>query len=310
MFLGASEPIPPATRFDARSSVLMNAWQRALRGSRHDWQLHLSSVFSVGIAFVCLASALLVVANIQELRLRWSHTGRASVYLQPNAAAAEVDAIATALRATRGVVQVDFVTSEAARQELLNSGDEILAGLPSEAFPASLEVRVHDPERSGALARMAEKLRFLPRVEAVETYEAWGDRLSSLLRSALTGAGVLALVVLGTVVSVVSSTIRLSLQRRRMEVQVLKMVGATDDYVRRPFVIEGAAQGALGASCAIGVVMVLFLAAYVRFDAELSLLLGAPPRFLPWYAVLGLLGLGTGLGALSAHLSLKRMLLA
>lgn len=288
----------------------MNAWQRALRGTRHDWQLHLSSVFSVGVAFICLASALLVVSNIQELRLRWAHTGRASVYLQPDASPADVDAIAAALRATRGVVQVDYVTSEAARQELLHSGDEILARLPSQAFPASLEVRVHDPERSGALARMAEKLRFLPRVEAVETYEAWGDRLSSLLRSALMGAGVLSLVVLGTVVSVVSSSIRLSLQRRRLEVQVLKMVGATDDYVRRPFVIEGAAQGALGALCAISIVVVLFLVGYVRFDSELALLLGAPPRFLPWYAVLGLVALGTSLGAASAHLSLKKMLLA
>ncbi len=288
----------------------MNAWQRALRGGRHDWQLHLSSVFSVGIAFICLASALLVVANIQDLRLRWSHTGRASVYLQQNADAAEVDAIAAALRNTRGVVQVDHISSAAARDELLKSGDEILAGLPPEAFPASLEVRVHDPERSGALGRMAEKLRFLPRVEAVETYEAWGERLGALLSSALVAAAVLALVVLGTVASVVGSTMRLSLQRRRMEVHVLKVVGATDDYVRRPFIIEGAAQGALGATAALAVMVVLFLSVYARFDTELSLLLGAPPSFLPWYAALGIVALGTSLGALSAHFSVKKLLTA
>jgi cell division transport system permease protein len=267
-------------------------------------------VFSVGIAFICLASALLVVANIQELQARWSHTGRASVYLQPNAAEAEVEAIALALRATRGVVQVDHVSSEAARSELLRSGDEILAGLPPEAFPASLEVRVHDPDRSGALANMADKLRLLPKVEAVETYEAWGERLGALLSSALGAAAILALVVLVTVASVVGSTIRLSLQRRRLEVQVLKVVGATDDYVRRPFVIEGAAQGALGASVALAVVVVLFLAAYARFDSELALLLGAPPRFLPWYAALGLVLMGTLLGATSAHLSVRKMLAA
>jgi cell division transport system permease protein len=157
---------------------------------------------------------------------------------------------------------------------------------------------------------MAEKLRFLPKVEAVETYEAWGERLGSLLSSALVGAAVLALVVLGAVASVVGSTIRLSLQQRRMEVHVLKVVGATDDYVRRPFVIEGAAQGALGASAALAIVVVLFLAAYARFDSELSLLLGAPPRFLPWYAALGLVALGTLLGALSAHFSVKKLLTA
>ena len=185
-----------------------------------------------------------------------------------------------------------------------------MASLPPEAFPASLEVKVEDPGRSGTLQRMAEKLRLLPRVEAVETYEAWGERLGKLLGSALVGAGVLAFVVLATVASVVSSTIRLSLQRRRMEVQVLKVVGATDDYVRRPFIIEGAAQGAFGACIALAIVVVLFLAAYARFDTELALLLGAPPSFLPWYAALGMVALGTFLGALSAHLSVRKLLAA
>src|SRR5688500_6881515 len=127
----------------------MNALQRALRGGRHDWQLQLSSVFSVGVAFICLASALLVVAIVQTLRVRWSHTGRASVYLQANAEAADVEAIMKALQNTRGVLEVQHVSSEAARKELSRSGDEVLAGLPPEAFPASIEVRVHDPERSG-----------------------------------------------------------------------------------------------------------------------------------------------------------------
>jgi cell division transport system permease protein len=288
----------------------MNSLQRALRGGRHDWQLQLSSVFSVGVAFICLASALLIVANVQELRVRWAHQGRASVYLQPSAEPADIEAIMAALKNTPGVVQVDHVSSEAARKELLKSGDEILAGLPPEAFPASLEVRVHDPGRSGALARMAEKLRLLPRVEAVETYEAWGERLGTLLGSALVGAAVLALVVLATVASVVSSTIRLSLQRRKLEVQVLKVVGATDDYVRRPFVIEGAAQGALGAAVALFVVVIVFLAGYARFDSEFLLLLGAPPSFLPWYATLGMMAVGTALGAISAHLSVRKLLAA
>ena len=251
----------------------MNAWQRALRAGRHDWALGVGSIFSVAIAFVCLSSALLVVANVQELRVRWSHTGRASVYLQPAAEPADIEAIMTALRNTRAVTHVEHVTSELARKELLQSGDEVLAALPPEAFPASIEVQVQDPQRSGALARMAEKLRLLPRVEAVETYEAWGERLSALLGSALLGAAVLALIVLATVASVVGSTIRLSLQRRKLEVQVLKVVGATDDYVRRPFVIEGAAHGALGALVGLFAVVMMFLAGYARFDAQLTLLL-------------------------------------
>jgi cell division transport system permease protein len=286
----------------------MNAWQRAIRGTRHDWRLHLLSVFSVCVAFICLASALLVVANIRELSQRWSHEGRASVYLQPSAAAGDVETIVQALRETPGVESVSHVTSEAAREELLKSGDQLLASLPSEAFPASLEVRVRDEAGSGVLSRLAERLSFLPAIEAVETYQGWSKRLAAVLDAALLAAGILALVVLAAVVSVVASTIRLSLQRRRVEVQVLKVVGATDEYVRRPFVIEGAAQGALGAAGALFVLVVLFLVIYRQFDSELSLLLGASPHFLPWQVALGLVSLGTLLGAVAAHLSVRKML--
>lgn len=286
----------------------MNAWKRALRGSRHEWQLQVLSVFSVGVAFLCLTTALVIVINIQQLRDRWTHTGRASVFLQADANNSEIQAISEALRGTKGVQHVEHITSEIARSRLLETGDSILAALPLEAFPASLEVQVLDPEKTGTLAQLAERLQFLPKIEAVDTYDAWGDKLASLLGSALTAAGILALVVLITVVTVVGSTIRLSLQHRRIEVQVLKVVGATDSYVCRPFVLEGAAQGAIGSLAAVFIVVLLFFAISAQLGGQLSVLLGATPHFLPWYGALGLVALGTVLGASSAHLSVRRML--
>src|SRR5690606_36203539 len=138
--------------------------------------------------------------------------------------------------------------SEDARREVLgNDTDDVLAKLPAEAFPASLEVHVESEVGMERLERLETQLEALPAVDAVETYQNWSERLGALLAGGVTAAIVLALVVLGAVASVVSSTIRLTLQRRRIEVEVLKLVGATDNYVRKPFVIEGAAQGAVGA---------------------------------------------------------------
>jgi len=110
------------------------------------------------------------------------------------------------------------------------------------------------------------------------------------------------------VVSVVASTIRLTLQRRRTEVEVLKLVGATDEYVRRPFVIEGAVQGAVGSALAIGLVGMLFLIVRSRFDSELSVLVGMTPHFLPWYVALAMVATGGVLGAIAAHGSLRKLL--
>ena len=72
---------------------------------------------------------------------RWSESGRASVYLKPEATPAQIQAIESALRSTPGVTDVRFVSSEDARQEVLGSSkSDVLSALPAEAFPASLEV--------------------------------------------------------------------------------------------------------------------------------------------------------------------------
>ena len=288
----------------------MTPLDRAWRGTRNDWRLHLLGVFSVAVAFVCLASALLVVVNVDSVRARWAESGRASVYLRPTATPDQIAAIEKALRSTEGVSDVRFVSSEDARREVVGGGgDEVLAALPSEAFPASLEVRVSDEAGADRLGRLEGQLAALPAVEAVETYQAWSKRLGALLAGGVTAALILALVVLAAVISVVSSTIRLTLQRRRIEVEVLKLVGATDGYVRKPFVIEGAAQGALGAVLAMALLGVLYGVVRGHFDGQLAVLLGTAPTFLPWTLCAGMVLLGAALGAGAAYGSLRRLLI-
>lgn len=289
----------------------MTPVERAWRGSKNDWRLHLLSIFSVAVAFVCLASSVLVVVNVHGVQSRWAETGRASVYLEPAATPDQIRAIETALRATAGVTDVRFVSSEDARREVLGTAatGDVLSSLPAEAFPASLEVRIADDDKSTRLSKLGAQLESLPAVESVETYQAWGERLAALLSGGVTAALVLALVVLAAVISVVSSTIRLTLQRRRIEVEILKLVGATDSYVRRPFVMEGAAQGAIGATLAILIMGVLYAIVRGHFDAQLAMLLGVTPTFLPWTVALAMIGLGALLGAVAAFGSLRKLLL-
>jgi cell division transport system permease protein len=282
---------------------------RAFRGAKNDWRLHALSMFSVAVAFVCLAAALLLVVNVGQVRSRWAETGRASVYLRKNATAEQVATIERALKASEGVTSVKVVSSEDARRELVGlSNDPVLDALPTDAFPASLEVAIESTVAADRVSKLASQLSALPAVESVETYGAWSERLASLLTGGVSASLLLAAVVLAAVVSVVSSTIRLSLQRRRIEVEVMKLVGATDSYVRRPFVVEGAAQGGFGALLAILLLAVLFAIVQSHFDSSLAALLGATPVFLPWSIVLGLIVAGALLGAVAAYGSLRKLL--
>ena len=287
----------------------MTPIERAWRGTKNDWRLHSLSVFSVAVAFVCLASALLVVVNVSHVRDRWSSTGRASVYLKKGADRQQIATIEHALRQTEGVTDVKYVSSDDARHDMTGQSDDpIIDALPTEAFPASLEVSVESDLAARRLDKLSQQLALLPAVERVETYGAWSERLAALLAGGVTASGLLALVVLAAVISVVSSTIRLALQRRRIEVEVLKLVGATDDYVRRPYVVEGAVQGALGATLALLLLGALFAIVQSRFDASFATLIGMTPSFLPWTVALALVVAGAGLGALAALLSVRRLL--
>lgn len=287
----------------------MTSLERAWRGGAAEWRLHVLGVFSVGVAFVCLGAALLLVVNVEAVRERWARVGNVSVFLRDEAESNEVRAIEEALRKTPGVGAVRHVTSEQARNDILSGfSSDTLAALPPEAFPASLEVSLGGEQSAGLVKQMAAQLETLPAVEAVETYRAWGDRLGSVLAGGVALSGLLALVVLASVASVVSSTIRLSLQRRRREVEILKLVGATDSYVRRPFLIEGAAQGALGAFTAVALLGLLYALLSNRLGDVFSLLLGQTPSFLPLPVLLALVVGGAGLGALSASVSLRRFL--
>jgi cell division transport system permease protein len=283
--------------------------RRARRGMVREWRLHALSVFSLAVAFVCLGAALLVVTNLSAAQDRWAHAGRASVYLKDGASQDDVDALRAALLRVPGVSGARYVSSGDARVEFGREidGHDSLAGLSADAFPASIELDVAPDMADADLHDIVAKMRLLPAVDDVETYQSWTERLARLVRGGVAASALLAVVVLAAVLAVVGSTMRLVLQRRRMEVEVLKLVGATDAFVKKPFVVEGSLQGALGAVGAVALLAVLFLMVRGRLDAELAALVGVEPSFLPWPVVCGMVVLGAVLGAAASLASLRRL---
>src|SRR3984957_7497669 len=290
--------------------ISVSTTRRARRGMVREWRLHALSIFSLAVAFVCLGAALLVVTNLRAVEERWAHAGRASVYLKEGATQDEVDALRAALARVHGVNGVHYVSSGDARadfgQRELES-NSVLAGLPVEAFPASIEIDVATDMPDADLAAMVGKMKELPSVDDVETYQSWTEKLSRLVRGGVAASALLAIVVFASVLAVVGSTMRLVLQRRSMEVEVLKLVGATDAFVRKPFVIEGSVQGALGAASAIALLALLFVVVRGRRDEELPALVGVEPSFLPWQVAGGMVLLGAALGATAALASLRKL---
>ncbi len=286
------------------------ATKRAQRGMLREWRLHMLSVFSLAVAFVCLGASLLVVTNLRALEERWSRAGRASVYLKDQASQEEVESLRGAIGRVNGVTHVRYVSSGQARSEFNQAdvgGRRELVGLPVEAFPASLEVDIRPDMSDGELTDMVGKLRQLPVIDDVETYQAWTERLGHLVRGGVLASLLLAVVVFASVLAVVGSTIRLALQRRKTEVEVMRLVGATDRFIKGPFLLEGTFQGVVGAACAMVLLAAVFFTVKSKLDVEFVSLLGVEPTFLPWQVALGLLATGGVLGLGAAFLGLRRL---
>ena len=279
----------------------MSAVGRIWRSGRGDVRVYLLSVFSLAVAFVCLSSALLVVFNLRAVETRWARAGRISVYLRDGTSNDQVAQLRKALEQTPAVASTRHISAADARKEMVDDGVAgSLAVLPIEAFPASIELALTEDVTDEQVAAIAQRLRDVPSIESVETYQRWTDRISALVRGGVAASAVLALVVLAAVVSVISSTMRFALHRRRVEVEVLKLVGATNRFVRGPFLVEGALQGAVGAAASLALLAVLYAIVRSKFDDELGVLLGIRPTFLPWEIMGAMIAAGAVLGALSA----------
>ncbi len=284
-------------------------YARAKRGMREDIRLYVVAVSSLTVAFLCLSTALLGVANLAELAERWGRTHRMSIYLKDQAAPQDVERLRGVLSALEGVAKVEHLSSTTARERFLEDANVTseLAALPAEVFPASLEVEFVTDATDARIQEVADKVAaFGAAVQEVDTYRTWFERLGTLLSTGRATAGLLALLVMICVFAVVANTIRLAVANRRDEIEMLKMCGATDSFVRGPLVLEGALQGLVAAVASVVLLTVLFFALRSEIDATLGPLAGMHLIFLDPLVVVGLVVAGTLVGALGSAVSIRR----
>ncbi|MGF1465816.1 MAG: cell division protein FtsX [Sandaracinaceae bacterium] len=290
---------------------LKTAVMRAARAMREDGRLYLVAVASLTVAFLSLATALLAISNVSSVAEAWTSSARMSLYLRDGVPVDDVERLQLVLETLPEVSSVDYVTPSEARREFLQTAlhdDEALAQLPADVFPASLEVELAAGAGTRTATDLAARVGRFGAVEEVETYDEYFDSLATLVNAGRVASALLATLVVLCVLFVVASTIRLAIAGRRQEIEVLKLCGASDGFVRGPFLVEGAVQGLVSALLSVVLLLAIFLALREPMDATLSTLAGIRTAFLhPAVAVALVIG-GTAIGAAGSALSLRRYL--
>ncbi len=184
----------------------------------------------------------------------------------------------------------------------------LLEGLKEEVFPASLEIKLGEPFRTPErIKALAARLNKIKDVEEAQYGGIWLERFSIFLYILRWGAWVLGAVLVIIIVTVTANTVRLTLLNKRAEIEIMKLVGATDAFVKLPLYLEGGLQGLFGAGVSLLLLFLLFRFFSLKISPYLSLYFGQLRlSFLSPDLIAGIMGVGLASGLLGGLLSLQK----
>jgi cell division transport system permease protein len=265
------------------------------------------NVLAIGVAVALPLGGWVLLGNAQRLAGEARVDPQLSVFLAREATRADAARVEAALAGVPGVRRHRFVPKEAALADLqrVEGVRELLATLGSNPLPDALVVDLA-PGDPDAAQRLAAELRKLPGVAIVQLDALWLQRLEAALRLGALAVGVLAALLGIGMIAVTFNTIRQQILTQQAEIEVSRLIGATDAFVRRPFLYQGAVTGLAGGLVALGIVA----AALYALNGEVSRLAATYASdfrlALPSAAdVVALLAFAAALGWAGAYLSVS-----
>jgi cell division transport system permease protein len=231
-------------------------FREAVVNLARSWKISLVAVSTIGVSLFIGGALLMLLGNLQRLVGDWRREAKVIVYLRPQVVPGADAALLGAVRRPPWVTGVQPVTAAEARQRFARyfpSVAELVQGWGEEPLPASLEV-AFDPGRveQRAFDSWLASLRRSPTVAMVDDDRDWVEQLDGVLRViGAVGLGIVAVLLLAATFTI-ASVIRLTAYLYRDEIGIMRLVGATELFIRGPFYVEGLLQGVLGGALAVG----------------------------------------------------------
>ena len=285
-------------------------------GMRRNFLMFFTAITTVAITLFIVGFFLIVIYDVQGVLTSIKSQVEVAVYLKDNITDELKTYLENEIKGWDEVAEITYASKEQALENFKkeNEGSEILKEIQGNPLPASFELKLKSPEKVEQIA-----LRFLDRdgnfIEGVDEVIYGQNYVQKLFQiTAITGsiAFLIIIMLLLAAVVLIFNTIRLSIHSRRKEIEVMKLVGATNWFVRIPFIFEGLFEGFVGS--AISVVLLYFMANYLLIKGEKAIvdtmhikelaILGNSDVII--YIYVGLIVLGGLIGIFSRSFALKR----
>jgi len=291
---------------------LIYFFRRALRNMRQCPFLCSVAIGTAAVALTIIALFAMVVLNVQQLTERWSRQVEVVAFLDQVPGPKALQNLQEKILKLPEVEEVEYISREKAMalfKKRLGDDADLLDGVDPEILPASFEISLKPPFRNQAgVTEVVDKLHGQVGLQDLKFGGEWLEKFESFVSLLKLGGAVIGGFLLFAALFIVSNTIRLTQYARRDELEIMGLVGATSMFIKTPFLIEGALQGALGGSLAIGASFALYR--FFLHDSLSSLLLASGSGgivFLPPAFQVLLLGAGIFLGLFGSLVSLRKL---
>lgn len=287
--------------------------EEALNNIRRNAFVTVITVGTIALSFLILGVFFIIFSNLKDITSSWQEQIQIVAYLKEGLSSADITSLEEKIRAEREVGSAHFISKDKALSEFkkdLANQTGLLDGLGENPLPAYFEVKIKKAyQDSGAVSLLAERFKKIKGIEDVQYGQEWVENLSSFLDlMAIAGLVVGGLVSLA-VILIVSNTVKLTVYARAEDIEIMKLIGATDWFVKIPFLIEGVVMGLVGAFLSIAILFGIYQLLMQRLSLNAGILPGRfSIAFLSWPDIAILLFAGMLLGLFGSFVSVGRFL--
>ena len=286
-------------------------FKRAIEDFRNNQLLNAITLLTISLSILIVSAFILFFVNTNEIMNFWKKGLRVMAYLQPDLPVSKQAALTRQIQSMSDVQSVRFISKDEAFKLLkaqMKRQASLLDNLIENPLPDALEIRISPATQTWEKVEfLATQVELLEAVTEVEYGQKWLGRFTQIFNLfKITGYAMSSIFFMAGVF-IVANTIRLVIYSRRDEIEIMRMVGAAERFIKIPFYFQGLLQGALGSAFGLGILFAAYL--LMASNLEEGIFSGLfNIRFLPPSIMFSIILLSMLIGWFGSYLSLKQYL--